>query len=250
VLFFSDNGAPFPREKGTLYDAGTRTPLIFSWPGTIPAGSVFQRGLVSLIDVTPTLLDLAGSTPPASLQGRSLRAMLTHPDTVGGRPYVFSERNWHDCDEHQRAVRSRRFKLIRTDAYTDLPLCITADIGGSPSFRALRARAQAHRLTPAQQRLFESPRARLELYDLERDPWELHNLAGDRRYVKELEELAAALQEWIEQSDDFPAAFRVRDDNSDRITGMPFSDKIPPLRKSELPPSDQRWGKRQSELGM
>ena len=250
VVFFSDNGAPFPREKGTLYDTGTRTPLILSWPGTIPSRSTYRRGLVSLIDLTPTILDLAGASLPPSLQGRSFRAMLTHPDTVAGRSYVFSERNWHDCDEHQRAVRTRRFKLIRTDAYTELPLCIAADIGGSPSFRALRARAQAHRLTPAQQRLFESPRARLELYDLERDPWELNNLAADPRYAAEASELAGVLQEWVEQSDDFPAAFRVRDDNTDRITGVPFSTRVPPLQNGDLPPPAQRWGQRQSELGM
>src|SRR3712207_8519076 len=44
----SDNGAPFPREKGTLYDGGTRTPLILSWPSVIRAGAVYDRGLVSL----------------------------------------------------------------------------------------------------------------------------------------------------------------------------------------------------------
>jgi N-sulfoglucosamine sulfohydrolase len=250
VLFFSDNGAPFPREKGTLYDAGTRTPLILSWPGTIPARSVYRGGLVSLIDVAPTLLELAGATAPQSLQGRSFRAMLTSPDTAAGRTYVFSERNWHDCDEHQRSVRTRRFKLIRTDAYTELPLCVAADIGASPSFRALRARARAHQLTPAQQRLFEAPRARVELYDLERDPWELHNVAGDRRYTKQLQELTSVLQDWMENSDDFPAVFRVRDDATDRVTGVPFSSKIPPLRNTDLPPPDERWGRRQGELGM
>jgi len=114
----------------------------------------------------------------------------------------------------------------------------------------LRARAQAHRLTPAQQRLFESPRARLELYDLDRDPWELSNLAADPRYAKQVGELAGVLQEWMEQSDDFPAAFRVRDDNTDRITGVPFTTRVPPLQNGDLPPPDQRWGKRQSELGM
>jgi len=250
VLFFSDNGAPFPREKGSLYDEGIRPPLILSWPGTIRPGSVYRRGLVTLLDVTPTLLELAGGTPPPSLQGRSFRSILTHPDTASGRSYVFSERNWHDCDEHQRAVRSGRFKLIRTDAYTDLPLCVAADVGSSPSFRVLRARALAQRLTPAQQRLFESPRARLELYDLERDPWELRNVASDPRYQEQLTELATVLQAWMEQSDDFPATFRVRDDNTDRITGVPFSSRVPPLQNVELPPLAERWGKRQSELGM
>jgi N-sulfoglucosamine sulfohydrolase len=243
VVFFSDNGAPFPREKGTLYDAGTRTPLIFSWPSVIPANSVYDRGLVSMVDLTPTLLEIAGAAPPDSMQGWSFRPLLTAPDSYVGRDTVFSERNWHDCDEHQRAVRTARFKLIRTDAYTELPLCVTADIGASPSFLALRARAKAGRLTAAQRRLFEVPRARLELYDLTQDPWELHNVAGEPRYAKQVRALGDVLQAWMEQSGDFPAAYRVRDDNTDRITGVPFTSKIPPLRSTQIPPAKERWGR-------
>jgi N-sulfoglucosamine sulfohydrolase len=113
VVLVSDNGAPFPREKGTLYDAGTRTPLIFSWPGTIRANSVFDRGLVSTVDLAATLLEVAGAAPPDSMQGRSFRPMLTAPESFNGRDSVFSERNWHDCDEHQRAVRSSSATMER-----------------------------------------------------------------------------------------------------------------------------------------
>jgi N-sulfoglucosamine sulfohydrolase len=242
VVFLSDNGAPFPREKGTLYDSGTRTPLIFSWLSVIRPGSRYSRGLVSTVDLAPTLLEVAGAEVPDGVQGRSFLGLLTRPDSFAGRAYVFSERNWHDCDEHQRAVRTRRFKLIRTDAYTELPLCTAADIGASPSFLALRARAKAGRLTPAQRRLFESPRARLELYDLEADPWEIRNVADDPRYAKEVRELAGVLQRWMEESDDFPATYRIRDDNTDRITGVPFTTKIPPLRNPDVPPPAERWG--------
>jgi N-sulfoglucosamine sulfohydrolase len=243
IVFLSDNGPPFPREKGTLYDPGTRTPLILSWPDLIPAGSVFDNGLISTVDLAPTLLQAAGLMPPAAMQGRSFRSMLTDAASYPGRTYVFSERNWHDCDEHQRAVRTSRFKLIRTDAYTELPLCITADIGASPSFLALRARLKARQLTAAQSRLFESPRARLELYDLTNDPWELRNVADEPRYAGEVRELAKVLQEWMEQTDDFPASYRVRDDNTDRITGVPFTTKIPPLRNPDVPPPAERWGR-------
>jgi arylsulfatase A-like enzyme len=243
VVFLSDNGAPFPRQKGTLYDSGTRTPLILSWPGQIPAGSVYDRGLVTTVDLTPTLLDLVGVAVPETMQGESFRQMLTQPGTYAGRSYVFSERNWHDCDEHQRAVRTTRFKLIRTDAYTALPLCTAADIGGSPSFQALRARLKAGRLTAPQRRLFEAPRARVELYDLATDPWELQNLADDPRYSNEVRELAGVLQKWMEGTDDFPAAYRVRDDNTDRITGVSFTSKIPPLRNGDVPTQAERWGR-------
>ena len=139
-------------------------------------------------------------------------------------------------------MRTGRLKLIRTDAYTELPLCTAADIGGSPSFLALRARAKTGRLTRAQQRLFDAPRARVELYDLARDPWELRNVADDSAYAKEVRELAGVLQEWIEQSGDFPATYRVRDDNTDRIAGVPFSGKIPLLRNTDVPRPEERWG--------
>lgn len=243
LVFLSDNGAPFPREKGTLYDGGTRTPLLFSWPSVIRPGSVYDRGLVSTVELAATILEVAGVSPAAGIQGKSFAKMLSRPDSFSGSSYAFSERNWHDCDEHQRAVRNARFKLIRTDAYTELPLCTAADIGGSASFQALRTRARTGRLTAAQQRLFEAPRARLELYDLKADPWELRNVAGDPRYAKDLRELAAVLEKWIEESDDFPAAYRVRDDNTDRITGAAFTTRIPPLRNAEVPPADERWGR-------
>ena len=190
----------------------------------------------------PTILELTGAKPEV-MQGQSFRALLTAPTSYAGRTHIFSERNWHDCDEHQRSIRTTCLKLIRTDAYTELPLCITADIGASASFLALRALAKAGRLTAAQRRVFEAPRARIELYDLATDPWELRNVADDPAYAREVRELAGALQEWMEQSGDFPAAYRVRDDNTDRVTGVPFTTKIPPMRNPDVPPPGKQWGR-------
>jgi hypothetical protein len=124
-----------------------------------------------------------------------------------------------------------------------LPLCTAADIGASPSFLALRALAKAGRLTTAQRRLFEVPRAQIELYDLAADPWELHNVADEPAYAMQVRQLAGVLQEWMEKSGDFPAAYRVRDDNTDRVTGVQFNTRIPPLRNTDVPPPDKRWGK-------
>ena len=63
VIFFSDNGAPFPRAKGTVYDSGIKTPLIFSWPGVIRQGTVY-RPLISLIDLAPTIMEISGLAIP------------------------------------------------------------------------------------------------------------------------------------------------------------------------------------------
>jgi hypothetical protein len=68
-------------------------------------------------------------------------------------------------------------------------------------------------------------------------------VADDPAYAKEVRELAGVLQEWIERTDDFPAAYRVRDDHTDRITGVQFMLGIPPLRNPEPPSPDERWGR-------
>jgi arylsulfatase A-like enzyme len=230
VVFLSDNGMPFPRAKGTVYDAGVRTPLIFSWPAQIEAGKTYD-GLVSVIDLAPTWLDIAGLETPDTMQGSSIRTIFTD-QTVPGRTYVYSERNWHDCDEHIRSLRTERFKLIR-NAYIELPHGTAADIGGSPSFRSLIRLKKQNKLTHAQAQLFQVPRPRIELYDLEKDPWEINNVADEDAYWAKARELAAVLDTWIEETSDFPPDRRIRDDHTDRMTGVWFSSKIPPMRNME-----------------
>ncbi|RMH56743.1 MAG: heparan N-sulfatase [Bacteroidetes bacterium] len=226
VVFLSDNGAPFPREKGTVYDAGIRTPLLFSWPAVIPPGSRYG-GLVSVIDLAPTLLDVAGLETPSSMAGRSLRPIFTDLSTPG-REYVFAERNWHNCDEHIRAVRTARFKLI-LNAYTELPLCTPADASNSPSWFDLQKARASGTLTPAQARLFEVPRARVELYDLENDPNEYVNVAHTYVYAEVARDLARVLDAWMKETHDFSPLQRRRPDNTDRITGVKFTRDIPPM---------------------
>ena len=91
--------------------------------------------------------------------------------------------------------------------------------------------------------MFEAPRARLELYDLKVDPWELRNVADDAAYAETVRGLSQVLQRWVEQTGYFPPAYRVRDDNTDRTTGVQFSPRIPPLRNPDAPPPAERWGR-------
>lgn len=230
VVFLSDNGAPFPREKGTAYDAGIRTPLIFSWPNVI-APDIRYGGLVSVIDLAPTLLDVAGLDTPASMVGQSIRPIFTDL-SVPGREYIFAERNWHNCDEHIRAVRTARFKLI-LNAYTDLPLCTPADASRSPSWFDLQQAKKAGTLTPAQARLFEVPRPRVELYDLANDPNEYVNVALTSVYSEVARDLARVLDAWMDETNDFPPTVRRREDNTDRITGVKFTNENPPMYNIE-----------------
>ncbi len=75
VVYLTDNGWPFPRAKGSLYDGGIRTPYVWSWPEAIEAGRRYE-GLASTIDLAPTLIDIAGGSVPDHMEGSSIRQTL------------------------------------------------------------------------------------------------------------------------------------------------------------------------------
>jgi arylsulfatase A-like enzyme len=218
VVFISDNGRPFPRCKTTAYDSGIRTPLLVRWPGRVKPGGVCTQ-LVSSVDLAPTFLALAGVSAPNSFQGKSLVPLLTDPATPV-RDHVFAEHNWHDFDDHQRAVRSRRYKYLRT-AYPDVPNTPPADAVRSPTFQAMRRLRDAGQLTPEQTACFVRPRPKEELYDTEADPHELHNLAADPAHAAPLRELRRVLDEWQKETGDRVPAARTPD-RFDRETGEPL----------------------------
>lgn len=91
IIYLSDNGYPFPRGKGTLYESGIQTPFVVHWKGKIKPGNRYP-GLLSTIDLAPTLLDLAGVPVPEDMYGRSFRNAL-FDQSVPGRDMIFAERN-------------------------------------------------------------------------------------------------------------------------------------------------------------
>ncbi len=228
VIFFSDNGMPFPGAKGTLYDSGVGTPLLFNWPGKIRPGSRFS-GLASTIDLAPTILEVAGLSVPSTVQGRSMLEALDGKSTPG-REYVFGERNWHNCDEHMRYVRSNRYKMIR-NAYTELPYGNPADLSMSPSWYSLMDKKEKGELSREQRRHFTVPRPAVEFYDLQNDPGECNNLAGEASFAVEVQKMGAVLDQWMEKTGDFPSWKRRRGDNTCRITGIKFTQEISPMRE-------------------
>ena len=92
VIFTSDNGMPFPRAKATLYDYGVRMPLVMRWGSHIKGERIISNP-VSLIDLGPTFLDLAGIEIPEQMTGRSLKKMLLTEQSgsiPGERDFVVS----------------------------------------------------------------------------------------------------------------------------------------------------------------
>jgi N-sulfoglucosamine sulfohydrolase len=231
ILFISDNGRPFPGAKTTMYDEGIRTPLLARWPKGIGRGLVAD-GLVSSVDLAPTILQLAGVPIPPTVQGRSFVPMLSDPG-ARTRTEVFAEKNWHDYEDRVRAVRTERFKYIRND-YADLAGTPSADAGRSPTMEAIRRLRTSGGLTPLQARLFVQPRPAEELYDVIADPQEVTSLASDPRHAAALTDLRARLAAWGRETGDVLPACRTPDE-FDRATGRPLPGRrLPRPGKADL----------------
>jgi len=186
VVFMGDNGAALPRGKGSLYEMGCRVPLSVKWAGHIKGGQV-SDALLSGEDIAPTLIEAAGLKPPPVMSGRSFLPLLE------GRQYsqresVFTARLPHGNSpmtpntmsstfDLSRAVRTRTHRLI----YNCTPHMRyqPVDSANDPGWRDIKAAHEAGKLETAFERLyFTNPRPVLELYDLEKDPYELENIAG------------------------------------------------------------------------
>ncbi|MEA2708229.1 MAG: N-sulfoglucosamine sulfohydrolase, partial [Phycisphaerales bacterium] len=202
VFFFGDNGMPFPGAKGTLYDPGVRVPLIACWPaGKLAAGRVVDS-LVSLIDLTPTCLDVAGLKPLAEADGVTFKPLLTG-DAKSTRQSIISERNWHDNFDPSRCIRTERFKLIYY-CRPEMPYTPITDLARSPTWQSILALERDGKLAAdMRRRFFQSPRATFELYDLDADPNETNNLAEDPAHRGTREDLEGRLNKWMEETNDF-----------------------------------------------
>lgn len=206
VVFTGDNGMPFPRAKGTLYEAGINVPLLVWWPGHTKAG-VVNRSLVAHVDLPATWLEVAGVAKPAKMQGQSMLGLIQGAE-YRERECVFAERNWHDNFDPTRTVVFGRYKLVYnmnpTRGYRPIK-----DLRQSPTWESIVEEYDASRLEPKHQTLFEPSRPLWEMYDLERDPEERRNLAGDPEKAGLFEELKVRLSNWMHETFDFlPPPYR------------------------------------------
>jgi len=190
IFIWSDHGEGFPRAKRYLYDTGTRIPLIVRWPGQVPAGEVTDQ-VVSLIDLGPTILGMVGLPIPQHLQGQAFLGPKAEP-----REIAFAARDRMDQSyDMSRSARNKRFKYIRNYNPEQTHVPWETFRNRHPVLQEIWRLAAEGELTEAQSWLFE-PRAAEELYDVEQDPWERHNLAENPEYQEELAKLRTAMNEW------------------------------------------------------
>jgi N-sulfoglucosamine sulfohydrolase len=199
VVMTGDNGMPFPRAKGTLYEAGINVPLIAWMPGKIQAGTV-KSEMIGHVDLPSTWLEAAGIPQTPKMQGKSFLPLLLG-QTYKPRTEIFSERNWHDTFDPMRCIRTNKHKLI-FNAAPDFPYRPPSDLEDSPTWKIMLERRR--RDTPIHLRhLFNPTRPVMQLFDLEADPLELNNLVDSAPHAEVRADLEKRLSEWMNATYDF-----------------------------------------------
>ncbi|HOX40281.1 MAG TPA: sulfatase [Candidatus Brocadiia bacterium] len=187
IIYTTDHGIAFPRSKATLFDPGLETALIIRLPEGYPAG---QRvcAPVCNIDLLPSLLDYLQIPAPPGVQGRSMVPLISGERTSLHEELYF-EMTFHAAYDPMRAVRTERYKYIRS--FEKRPFAFPPNVDAGLSKEVTKELGW-----------YDRPRPPEQLYDLQTDPNEMDNLAGKPEHAHTLAELRAKLNKWMEDTDD------------------------------------------------
>ncbi|MHC5057680.1 MAG: sulfatase family protein [Planctomycetota bacterium] len=206
----SEQGAQFPHGKWTCYDIGLRTALVVRWPERVKAGSV-SGAMVQYVDVVPTLIDAAGGEQPVDdagrgLDGRSFLGVLEgkareHNEYVYGVHTTRGIISGSPCYPI-RSIRTRTHKYIRNlkaDSEFRNTLIAGGDKGGYWLSWVERAKTDPHaaRIVGMYRRRPED-----ELYNVEKDVYELKNIAADPANAELTADLRRRLDAWMTSQGD------------------------------------------------
>lgn len=208
VVFWSDHGGPIPRGKREVHESGTRVPMIIRLPEKQFAGTRV-KDMVSLIDLGPTMLSLAGIEPPSYMHGKAFMGKFK----AASQPFVYGgyDRRGGTLDM-VRYVCNNSFLYIH-NYYPELPWY------GYYSYRNDKSRMMedilemrdAGMLNAIQMQWFVMDRPVEELYSMKDDPHSINNLAADPEYASRLKQLRREHHQWMLETMDlgvFPEAIQ------------------------------------------
>ncbi|QZT38806.1 sulfatase [Halosquirtibacter xylanolyticus] len=203
VIYYSDHGGVLPRSKRFLYETGTKVPMIAYFPPKYAHLNPWGVGkhtdrLVSFVDLAPTMLSLCGVKIPNYMQGKAFMGK----GALKPKTYVHMYRGRMDEKyDLVRAVRDKRYRYIRNF----MPYKISGQhlnyLWKAPSTRSWEREYLAGRCNKVQSAFWE-PRPIEELYDVERDPWEVDNLADNPQYQEVLKRMRKVNHEWMIRTHD------------------------------------------------
>jgi uncharacterized sulfatase len=198
VFYFADHGSGMPRSKRWPSDSGLHVPLVVYIPPKFKelASPEYQPGarsdrLVSFVDLAPTVLSLAGLKPPAWMQGHAFLGPYQEPP----QPFIYGFRG--RMDERYDLVRSvtdGRYVFIRNYMPHKIYGQHVEYMFQTPTTRVWKKLHDEGKLTAVQD-IFWHTKPPEELYDLQSDPDEVHNLAASPEHQKILKKLRQAQQD-------------------------------------------------------
>ena len=179
IVYVTDNGwiqnphgrGYAPRSKQTPYEGGVRTPILFSWTGTLEPTE--REDVISSIDIMPTILAAAGADVPDSLPGLNLMPALAHREPIE-RERIFGEGFAHDIADIDDPEDSLLYRWVIEG---DWKLLLTYD-------------GEVHRYKSTHPRAERRP----QLFHLKNDPHEKNNVAGEHPEL--VRRLARAIEHW------------------------------------------------------
>lgn len=199
VFFFGDHGWGLSRGKRWPYDSGLRVPLIVRWPDKVKPG--VREALVCFLDLAPTVISIAGGEVPSQMVGRVFLGDKAQPPPQ----YVFAARDRMDeTYDRIRSVRSDRYRYVR-NFHPELPYFQYINyMDEMPIMKDWRKLAFEGKLNDTQKLFWSRTKPKEELYDLEKDPYEINNLAGAQsvEIQKIRKEMSDALDQWIKDTKD------------------------------------------------
>jgi arylsulfatase A-like enzyme len=192
IMFWSDHGGNLLRQKRAVGNTGLHVPLIIRYPNKKMAGKVDDR-IVSLMDLGPTVLSLLNIKPPNHYDGKAFAGKYEEAP----RKLVFGTADRFDeTTDMQRSVLDGRFVYIK-NFLPQLPLIYRNRYREQITMNAkLIELNRQKKLKGDAAYMFMKTKPREELYDLENDPYEVHNLAEDPNYEKHLSKYRKALANW------------------------------------------------------
>ncbi len=207
IFYYGDHGGVLPRGKGYAYESGLNVPLVVyapeKWRHLLPekAGSRVD-GFVSFIDFGPTVLNLAGVSVPGPMDGTPFLGDGVSAKELASRDEAFGYADRFDEKyDLVRTLRKGKFKYIRNYQPFNFDGLFNQYRYRMLAYREWKEKYDAGELNAEQRQFFES-RPPESLYDIESDPHEVNDLAGDPKYASVLKDLRRRLADKVKSMPD------------------------------------------------
>lgn len=221
IVMTGDHGMPFPRCKGNLYDWGSRVPLAIRWGEKVPPNRRLTD-FTSLTDLAPTFLEAAGIEAPKEMTGKSLLGVLWKKGQGRmdrKRDFMVFGRERHTPAQKMPSMAGYPSRAIRTDKWLLIlnlepdrwpagapegsthPMGSYADCDNGPTKSVIMKSKD----DPKRARFYDvcfGKRPAIELYDCQKDPDQVNNLAGDPAYADTVKKLREKLAAYLKETGD------------------------------------------------